>query len=322
MARRKKLSTIKSTSGFSNPTNLTLEELSQITITSTEDISTTLLPNINWNEGAIGTLCLSLSSDNQNVAAGNLVLLGSLFNSKTFNAGNFWTCSQPTSLTLSLPNLSIFTFPDGSLTSDYAPSSDFNYSFSQNNSTLQPTDLIASNITDFCLRAFVYPTSDSFARILILLYPSAEDSLATFPLYLDPRFPGIKLCDYEFPLAPAGPCSPLGRYWGFTLVPAVLPGSTWSPLSPLPTGLCLRSALTSILRSAVLPDSSTLAGFKKKLDDLHASGSFSSPSKTPQLLWPTLCTPDAPSNRSLGNNSLSFFLLLLLLFFFKEFSLF
>ena len=300
MGRRKKESTIKSTSGFSNPSDLSLEELISISLTSLQTINESFLSNLNWNQGALGIICLSLSADNQNVASGNLVLLGNLFDSKTVNANHFWTCSSPTTLTIKLPDLTIFSFPDGSLVSNYVQSSDFSYHFTRNSSIIQQTDLISESLSDFCLRAFIYPTSDSYARILVLLYPATEDSLANFPLYADSRFPGIKFCDYEFPLAPAGPVSPLGRFWGFPLVPAIFPCSDWTADSLLPSGLCLRSAMSNILRSAVLPDSSTLAGYRKKLEDLLTSGSFSSNSKLPALLWPQICAPNAPDLPSTG----------------------
>jgi len=300
MSRRKKETNIKSSTGFSNPTDLSLEELESISITSLESIKDSLLSNLNWNQGAIGLVCLTLSADNQNVASGNLVLLGILFNTKTINANHFWICNSPTSLTISIPDLSVFSFPDGTMVSNYVPSSAFSFHFSRNNSIIQPSDLSSAELSDFCLRAFVYPTSDSYARILILLYPASEDSLASFPLYSDHRFPGIKLCDYEFPLAPAGPVSPLRRFWGFPLVPAIFPFTEWTPDSLLPTGLCLRSAMSSILRSAVLPDSSSLTGYKKKLADLGTSGSFSCRSKLPALLWPQLSSPDAPDLPSTG----------------------
>jgi hypothetical protein len=300
MARKKKESTIKSTTGFSNPTDLSLEELQSISLDSLLSIKDTLLANINWNQGALGVLCLSLSADNQNVASGNLTLLGKLFDSKSMNANHFWNCSNQITITISIPDLTTFAFPDGTLVSEYVPSSNLTYSFTKNNSVLQPPDIARAALSDFCLRAFVYPSSDSYARILIMLYPSSEESLASCPTYSDHRFPGIKFCDYEFPLAPAGPASPLGRFWGFPLVPALFPSSEWTLESPLPTGLCLRAAMTSILRSAVLPDSSTLAGYNKKLEEILSSGSFSSSLKRPALIWPQICTPDAPTLPSTG----------------------
>ena len=79
MSRRKKESNIESTTGFSNPSDLSLEELESISINSLETINDSLLSNLNWNQGAIGFVCLTLSADNQNVASSNLVLLGILW---------------------------------------------------------------------------------------------------------------------------------------------------------------------------------------------------------------------------------------------------
>ena len=262
MSRRKKETNIESSTGFSNPSDLSLEELESISITSLETINDSLLSNLNWNQGAIELVCLTLSADDQNVASGNLVLLGILFNTKTINANHFWICSSPTSLTISIPDLSVFSFPDGTMVSNYVPSSAFSFHFTRNNSLIQPSDLSSAELSDFCLRAFVYPTSDSYARILILLNPASEDSLASFPLYSDHGFPGIKLCDYEFPLTPAGPVSPLRRFWGFLLVPAIFPFKDWTP------DICNLSLETGVFPNCWKMSRSIPIHKKDKKDDL------------------------------------------------------
>ena len=290
----KKPTEIKRANDFDNASNLSLAELEAISTDRLENISAILLTNLNWNGGAIGILSLALSADNQNVVSGNLILLGSLFLEKTFNTTSFWNVTPPATLCLSIPDLSVFSFSDGNLYSDYTPSAALDYSFKRGNVTLTREDASSSGLSDFCVRAFVYPIAVNFARILILLFPYTENVLAENPLYQDPRFPGIKCCDFDIPLAPSGPDSPLERSWGFPLVPAIFPGSSWSADSLLPSGMVLRAALTSILRSAVLPETKlNLSTFQRRLEELNTAGGFSNPSKLPLLIWPSLPTENS-----------------------------
>ena len=133
-----------------------------------------------------------------------------LWSKKSFHTAAFWTTLNPTILTLSLPDLSVFSFPPGSLCSAYLNSSDLQFSFSQNEQDIPPNLYQSTGLSTFCLRSFVHPTSDSYAKLSIILYPFPLSTLAADnPLYLDPNFPGLKLADYEVPLAPPSLLSPI-----------------------------------------------------------------------------------------------------------------
>jgi len=286
MVRPRKTPLVRSI-GFNNPSDLSISELGALSIASTNDLPG-FLAAIGWNQGAFGIFTLSLSTDNQRVLNGNLNLVGSLFNSRTFNAALFWPTSSPVSLAINLPDLSLFRFPNSSLVSNYVPSSAFTHSFSQNNSVLAGADLTNLGITPFCLRAHVYPTSDAFVKIVLTLTPSDEARLQNlYPFHDDHRFPAIKLGTFEFPMGPSAAGPPLNRPWGFPIVPVLLPGSPWTDSSSLPSGSDLRSALYAMLQSATLPDSKqNFATYNLRCESLLVSGSASLKSRLPPIAWP------------------------------------
>ena len=161
---------------FSDLSDLTVDELRAISITSLTDLPTFLTP-VSWNGGAYAVLVLTLSPDNQRVLSGTCALVGNLFTDKIVNCNLFWQPTETTKLTLSLPSLSVFNFPAGNLVSDYLPSSAIPHEFSLANTIIPDAELPANGLSSFVLRAFVSPCTDSFVKIIILLYPCSEATL-------------------------------------------------------------------------------------------------------------------------------------------------
>ena len=258
---------IRSSAGFSNPDDLSLDEFVTLSVNSTSDFATTLFSGINWNGGILGCVSISLSADNNRVSSASFHLLGKLWSDKAFNAGSYWNTDAPTQLICSIPDLTIFHFPPGSLCSEYVSSSDLTFSFTQNGAVVPTTSFSQVGLTDFCIRAFCYPSSDAYAKLTILLFPCSINQLAVNPLYLDPYFPGIKLYDSEFQLSPSSLLSPLARNWGFPLAPAVFPGSDWEDAPGVPSGLRVRIALSHLLRTGIKPDvKANLQTYSQRLD--------------------------------------------------------
>ena len=283
---------------FSNPSDLSISELRAISIDAISDLPF-LLQQVNWNKGAYSVFCLVLSPDNQRVLNGSVNLIGSLFKNKSYNAALFWPTSSPTNLTLSLKDLSIFQFPNGSLTSNYVPCSAFQHSFLQNGAPVAAADLTNLGITPFCLRAHLYPTTDTFMKMIISLTPSDEARLqSVYTFHDDPRFPAIKLGSFEFPMGP--PCSSpiLNRQWGFPIVPIIRPASNWLDSSALPSGADLRNALAAILSSAILPETKqNFATYDQRCEVLLAHGHSSLKSASPPILWPAPIAPPTAASQ-------------------------
>ena len=286
MVRPRKTPLIRST-GFDNPSDLTLAELRALSLNAVNDLPG-FLAGVGWNLGAYGAFTLSLSPDNQRVLNGAFNLIGSLFNNRNYNAALYWPTTTPVTLSLSLPDLSIFHFPNSSLVSNYVPSSALTHSFNQNNVPLPASSLVNLGITPFCIRAHIYPTTDSFVKIILSLSPSDETRLQSlFPFHDDPRFPAIKLGTFEFPMGPSAATPPLNRQWGFPIVPILLPGSPWLDSSSLPSGADLRFALSSMLSSATLPDSKqNFATYNQRCEYLLSVGPTGLKSKPPPIAWP------------------------------------
>ena len=285
---------IRSAAGFSDPTDLSISVLRELSVNSVHDFDTVLLSGVNWNKKTLGCLSVTLSADNLRVDEASFHLLGSLWDQKSFHAASLWTTVDPTQLTLSIPDLSVFIFPPGSLCSSYLSSEDCQYDFSQNGQQIPPNLYQTTGLSSFCLRAYVHPTSDCYAKVQFLIYPFPLSVLASNPLYLDENFPGLKLADYEFPLAPPALLSPINDTWGFPLAPAVFPGSDWTDNSGVPSGVRLRIALSQLLRSPILPEvKANITGLKQRYAQLLDKGSSAFKTKFPALIWPPATTVPA-----------------------------
>ena len=281
--------TLIRSAAFADPCDLSPDDLIALSVDSASDLAQILLPNVNWNGGAVGCLSATLTADNERVESASFHLLGELWMDKVFNVSNFWPTTTATSLNLSLEDLTVFSFPEGSLVSNYVCSTELDYSFSQGSSTIMREDFDAAFLSEFCLRAFAHPTTDSFAKIVIMIYPCSLATLTAYPLFQDSRFPGIRLSDVEIPLAPIPTLSPLQKSWGFPLACAIFPGSDWTEAPGRPLGYRLRVALSELLRSACLPEAkATHASLLQRLQDISSSGDSLLTSKFPTLLWPPI----------------------------------
>ena len=294
MGRPKKGPPLIRSDHFSDPSDLTVDELRALSITSLTDLPTFLTP-VSWNGGAYAVLVLTLSPDNQRVLLGTCALVGNLFSDKIVNCNLFWQPTEATKLTLSLPSLSVFNFPAGKLVSDYLPSSAIPHEFSLANTIIPDAELPANGLSSFVLRAFVSPCTDSFVKFIILLYPCSEATLqAIYPLYKDPRFPGLKLCSFDFPLGPPCTAGPIRRPWGFPVFPAIIPGSPWSDSGLVPSSAALRHALSSILGSAIAPEVKlNLQTLNLRFQEILSNGDSALKLNLPPVLWPP--SPPAPT---------------------------
>ena len=278
---------IRSTTGFQNPSNLTREEILAISITTPEDIVEVLLESAHWNQGALGVICLNLSPDNQRVNNATLVLQGSLYTDKTVSVAALWPEAGDYSLSLTLDDLSYFDFPAESLTSDYLSSDAIEFEFVKAGINVPKDALSDADLSNFCLRAHVYPTFDTWAKLAITIYPIPESELIKLPLHQDSRFPGIAFDSPQFQLGPSPLLSPIKRSWGFPFVPCIFPGSTWDVAPTHPSGDSLRSALSSFLRSASAPDAkSSRSSFFKKVHAIQRNATAISIARIPGIRWP------------------------------------
>ena len=292
--------TLIRSAAFADPCDLSPDELNLLSAETTDDFETNLLSRTNWNGGALGCLSATLTGDNCRVDSATFHLLGKLWANKNFNASSLWTTQSATTLSISIEDLTVFSFPDGSLVSNYVSSADLPFSFTQAGEVIDDEEFSVAGVSSFCLRAFAYPTTDAFAKVVLLLFPCDIAELSTNPLYLDPRFPGIRLTDFEIPLAPPPTLSPIEKSWGFPLICAIFPGSDWEDAPGCALGDGLRSALSELLRAARLPDAkANHASYLTRLDEISGNED-SLLSKVPTLFWPPAVAAPPPARPTLG----------------------
>ena len=293
MAPKKKITEISTSHGFRNPSDLTADELRTLTVTNHAEIATTLLRHASWNGGGIRLFSLSLSQDNRSVSSGSFHLAGSLFEDRSYNAGVYWELSSAVTLKLSIEDLSIFNFPDSRMVSDHVSSADLSFSFLEDDQEITADNYDDFGLTPFCIRAYAYPTSDTWSKIVLILNPCSYSSLSDSPVYLDTRFPGFKLGEFLLPLGPDPAFSPIRRTWGFPFTPAVLPSTPFSLATGVPSGRLLREALTGILRSATIPEvKSTRTNYLARCTEIFSEGATALKSRFPSLRWPPLPSSD------------------------------
>jgi len=278
------LSSVITGDGFDNPDDLSRQELQALSITSLPDLPS-LLTRSGWTAGAMGAVSLTLSPDNSRVLHGSFSMVGELCQNKKFNANLFWPVETPTSLYVSLTDLSVFVFPNGSMTSNPLPSSAFEYSFSQNRVDLQEADLEEQGFSDFSIRAYVTPIEEFWVKCVLTLSPNPIESNTR--LQSDPRYPGIKLHGFQFGLAPAYSSPPVNRSWGCPILPAIFPGTPWTDDCAMPSGMLLRVAMASVLRSSLHPEAKrSLPSYTPRCAELLTKGETALTATAPSLCWP------------------------------------
>ena len=288
MPGKVKPTSIISSQLFSGSTPLSHDDFLALSVDSFGKPAEKLLEDLNWSKEVICLTGLKLSPDNLRVVNSSVFLLGSLLKDKRVNVSNYWAFDNPTSITISIPDASIFRFHNGALYSDYVNSSSFNFSFSQPNSTPSADFLTSADYKGFCLRALLMPISTSYTRIWITMFPAPLESIIIdFPLAHAPSFPGFKLMEGDIPMGPSCSGPPLSKLWGFPLCPAIILGSDLDPESELPPAAALISALCAMLSKAVRPEiSAKLSTLADRLALLAAHGSSQLKDLNLEFRWP------------------------------------
>lgn len=303
MGPKKKPKTIKSNL-FAGSSPLTVDDLSLLQVDSFGPQAAVLLDDLNWSQEVIAITGLKLAPDNRRILSSSVFLLGSLFEDKSVNAANFWNLESAISLILSIPDSSIFSFPNGSLCSEFLDSSSFKFSFKQGETTLSKEDQAAAGIHGFSLRAHLMPISATFTRIWITLVPISLASLiADHPLATNPAFPSIKLIDRDIPLGPPSDGPPLSKVWGCPITPAVILGAPLDEAPNVPQTSAMIAAISAMLRKAVRPEIvQNSTNLYKRLQSLLNHGVSKLKDQPLDFIWPlpvALVTAPHDSGRTL-----------------------
>ena len=240
---------------FQGTEELVIEDIVSLSVEGFGLSAEPLLSNLNWSRGVFALSGLKLAPDNLRVLSSSMFLLGSVFSHKKLNASNFWNFAAPTTLTLSIPDASVFQFLNGNLFSEYLDASTFTYSFSQARTPVSAPLLSDAGFFGFTLRAHLMPISATYTKLWISLTPFPLDTLLSdHPLASSPTFPGLKVLEGDIPLGPASSGPPLTKNWGCPISPAILLGAPLGDSDNFPSALTLTAAISAMLRKAIKPD--------------------------------------------------------------------
>lgn len=282
----KRNQTVIASPDFRGEVQLSATNVREWCVASFEEAAASLLDE--WNGGIIGLAGISLSSDNRVIENADFLLQGAILEDddrQKVSANKFWTLPTKTSLVFRDLDASAFVF-EQNLVSNYVSHTALEYDFLDKDGTpLSPESLEAVGISGFCIRAFVVPFQANWANLHVLLYPWELDKLREdYPLYSDPKFPGVQAFKLKFPLGP-----PAMLKWGHPINPAVLPGAPVDDHHAFPSGADFARAIAALFRAAVQPDtksnSTSLAKrFAHMVENDHDPSTLNSPQL--ELIWP------------------------------------
>ena len=295
-AKRKAAPTI-SGPGFNNPRDPTLTELKRLVAPSFERAQEELLPNLaNWSGGLYGAIGLNLANDNRSVESGCFLLYGQLSNTPiSAQCAKFWPRGNDLKLELRFEDMSIFNFKD-SLTSDLLDSAAINHIFTRGDTQIERAELEDAGINGFCIKAFITPTRETFAKIHLALLPMGLDELLdAHPLADNPLFPVISLTTPgEFPIGPAAAGVRLPDPWGFPIWPILTTTTNLNDVPNVPSGTDLRAAMAAILRKATRAEAKNgPAALLRRWDEVKEAGASNLKGTDPDKRWP-LPKPSPP----------------------------
>ena len=295
----KKKKTLRSISGpgFRSARDLLLKEIKKLSVPSFDRVVEHLLPDLGWKGDLYGSVGLILSNDNKSIVNGNFFLSGQLFpgsESKRFQAAKFWSAGTDLDLQLSINNASIFNF-SSTLTSDFVDGSDVTHAFFKGNQRLETEEAEAAGIPGFCLRLFIAPSKETFAKLTLVLYPLPLAVLLESQLLAENvRFPGLSVFSGEFPIGPpqtAVPRTPTP--YGCPILPVVIPGSPLTDFPNTPSGIEIRRKIAEVLRAAVKPEiKNGPAMLLKRWTEIQNAGPSKLLNKQLDIMWPL--PPPAP----------------------------
>ena len=259
--------------GFAYPRDPSQRELDACVVPSFQ--RATVLREAGWNGGLYGCIGLELSNDNRNVHSGHFCMFGNLFRNpvQAFQAAKFWEGANEIKLEISIDSVEIFTFTD-SLASELLDSAAVSHKFIRDGQEVDTTELQELGITGFSLRAFVVPTRETYAKVIVGLFPLLLAELSDeHPLLGNPLFPAISLCSpREFALGPPTTTTRRSTRWGFPFWPLLVLGADLEDCPSFPPGEELRGKMAEVLHKAFKPEiKNGPAALLKKLERAERS---------------------------------------------------
>ena len=290
--------------GLKGSDELSLEHWKTLEVCSSSDGPRRLQEQ--WSGSIIGFLVARLSNDNKSIENISFHLGGTLFEEEDLkaNCSKFWNVSENLSMAIPCLDTSIFSFPNGGLTSELVDSSKFRVNWYKDGVIMAPENRAETGITGFCLRFHATPkqslVSGTWATLALILYPLPKAMLLEgHPLSTNANFPGFRLFSsdvFQIGFNSAKRFKDLS--WGSPILPACIPGGDWDDLPFCPSTAELKTKMAATLRNVALPDTrKSPAELKKAWEDLKATGAGGLKNTASGLkwIWPLPSAKSAPA---------------------------
>lgn len=292
---------------FEGQDELTLEQWRELEVASSEDAPRRFLKS--WQGALMGHLTARLTNDNRRIDRLTFSLAGTIWNEGfTAQASSFWEDAEGISFSLPHLDMKIFSFSEGTMYSDLVDSSKLDLTWYRDGVEEDSVLISEDGVPGFTLRCFVVPNASPqplWAAIQIALYPIPKETLLeSFPICLNPSFPGYKLFAAN------------NFYIGFLtesifpdfkgslpIMPCVISGDDWEEVEAHPPTEDLRRAMAHTLRAVAKPEIRRgVKSMKKSLEDLLAAGEQGLKAQPVDTIWPL---PSNPSKTTQGKSKTS-----------------
>ena len=291
MAGKRKIQTPISGPEFAAEDDLTTTDMERWVTEGSGPSCHSTLDDFGWDGGVMGGILLVLSPDNKKVRNGQFFVTGKLYEDPcSIKADRLWPEVDPNlRFNLRVEEANMFTFDSGTMVGDYIASENLDWTITTESpglvaKTLNDSEMEEAGVGEFCCRMYAYPVKANWVKISLMVYPLAKESLLEHhKLALNKAFPGIEFKGDEVKFGPVN----TEKRWGSPVIPLLLPGGSVEeyPIE-ITSGEILRK-MSSVLRTAVKPDSSrNMAGLKTKWDALQSAGASRLREKQPDTVWP------------------------------------
>ena len=254
-SRRKKPVTIRGP-GFAQRRGLEVDDLETLRSDTKEDAFDDLIED--WNNKIMAFAVVDISQVNFSPTGAEVQLKGPIFDSprgKSFKSSKYFNLSDRYTLVFGELDCSCFTFVN-SMISNHVDSSQLDFEFKKDlaGPAVSDEDLRTAGFVGFTLRAYLNPTTATYAKLTILLFPlNMEQLLSQNPLAVSPYFPGISFAAPEIPFLPHFNDLLDGEPCGLPFLPALISEAPFNE-DDRPATAELIGSMAALLRTVAVPE--------------------------------------------------------------------
>ena len=266
-----------------------------------------------WNEKILAFVAIEISQTNFSPVRGEIQLKGPIFDGKDhpFKSSKLFQLTNKYTIVFGKLECSAFTFVNGTV-SNFLDSAEVDFEFrDENKKPVSEEALEAAGYQGFALRAFLLPTTPTYAKLSILLYHvGLDDLLNQNPKAVAPHFPGVLLVSHEIPFLPTHRDFFGDAYCGLPFTPALISEAEFTE-EDRPATEELIASLSALMRNVFIPEARlSVSHSAPRWAAILEKGEDALRKEAPVLIWPDpISTQTAP-----GGIYILFFVLSFLLF--------